>query len=134
MTIRGLTGLLSLIILGIGIYTGMRSIKSSNSQKLTYGQAVLAGFIIALTTGIITALVGLVYCNIINSGYTAYMIAESKKAMTVDGKSPAEVAAAMPALQQQWSTGGQMLQALIGQTICGTIIALILGIFIKSKK
>jgi hypothetical protein len=61
-TVRGLTGLPTLIILGIGIYTGMRSIKGSNSGKLTYGQAVLAGFIIAF----ITALVGLIYCSYIN--------------------------------------------------------------------
>jgi hypothetical protein len=132
-TIRGLTGLLSLVILSIGIYTGMRSIKMSNAGKLTYRQAVLAGFIIALTTGIITALVGLIYSNFINPGYTAYMLAESKQAMIADGKSPAEIAASMPGLQQQWTTGGQMVQALVGQTVCGTVIALVMGIFIKTK-
>jgi len=133
-TVRGLTGLLTLIILGIGIYTGMGSIKRSNSGKLTYGQAVLAGFIIALTTGIITALAGLIYCNSINPGYAVYMLAESKKAMIADGKSPAEIAASMPGLQRQWTTGGQMVQALVGQTVCGTVIALVMGLFLKTKK
>jgi hypothetical protein len=133
-TIRGLTGLLTLVILGIGIYTGMRSIKRSNAGKLTYGQALLAGFIIALTTGIITALTGFIYCNYLNPGYAAYMLSESTKEMAADGKSPAEIAAGMPGLKQQWSTGGQMMQALVGQTVCGTVITLILGLFIKSKK
>lgn len=133
-TLRGLTGLLTLVILGIGIYTGMRRIKKSNSGKLTYGQAVLAGFIIALVTGVITALISLFYCTMINPGYTAYMIAESKKAMSADGKNMAEITAATPVLEQQWSNAGQMIQALIGQTVCGTVIALILGIFIKTKK
>lgn len=133
-TIRGLTGLLTLVILGIGIYTGMESIKRSNSGKLTYGQALLAGFIIALTTGIITAIVGFIYCNYLNPGYAAYMLAESKKALVAEGKSPAEIAANMTSLQQQWTTGGQMLQALVGQTVCGTVISLVMGLFIKSKK
>ncbi|MBB6108772.1 Protein of unknown function [Mucilaginibacter lappiensis] len=133
-TIRGLTGLLALIILGIGIYTGMQSVKRSNSGKLTFGKALLAGFIIALTTGIITVLVGFIYCDYINPGYAAYMLSESKKAMIADGKSSAEIAASMPGLRQQWTTGGQMLQALVGQTVCGTVIALIMALFVKSKK
>jgi hypothetical protein len=133
MTIRGLTGLLTLIILGIGIYTGMQSIKRSNGGKLTYGKALLSGFIIASTTSVITAFVGLIYCNYINPGYTAYMIAESKQMMIADGKSPAVIAAGMPVLQKQWTTGAQMLQALIGQTVRGTVIALVMGIFLRTK-
>jgi hypothetical protein len=133
-TIRGLTGLLTLVILGIGIYTGMQNIKRSNGGKLTYGQALSAGFIISLITGIITALVGLIYFNYINPGYTAYMVSESKKAMVADGKSPVEIAVSMPALEQQWTTGGQMLQALIGQTVCGTGIALVMAIFLRTKR
>jgi hypothetical protein len=133
-TIRGLTGLLGLVIPGIGIYTGMRSIKRQNAGTLTYGQALLAGFIIALTTGIIVALADFIYCNYINQGYAGYMLSESVKGMADDGKSPAEIAASVPGLKQQWSTGGQMMQALVGQTVCGTVISLILGLFIKSKK
>jgi hypothetical protein len=133
-TLRGLTGLLTLVILAVGIYTGMRSVKRNNSGKLSYGHAMLTGFIIALITGIITALAGLIYCQYINPGYGAYMLSESIKEMTADGKSPAEIAAGLPGLKQQWSTGGQMMQALMGQTACGTVISLILGLFIKSKK
>jgi len=132
-TIRGLTGLLSLVIVGIGIYSGMRSIKRHHNGKLTFGQALLAGFVIALTTGIITALVGWIYC-LIDPGYAAYMLSESTKEMAAAGKSPAEIATSMPGLKQQWSTGGQMVQALVGQTVSGTVIALVMGIFVKTKK
>ena len=133
-TLRGLTGLLTLVILGIGIYVGMRSIKTANESKLAYGQAVFSGFIIALVTGIITAVVSAIYCSIIDPDYTAYMIGETQKAMLSSGKSQAEITAAAPVLQQQWSTGGQVIQALIGQTVCGTVIALIMAIFLKTKK
>jgi len=133
-TIRGLTGLLTLVILGIGIYTGMANFKKSNNGKLTYAHALLAGFIVAITAGIITALAGLIYCSYINPGYANYMLSESIKDMADNGKSPAEIATSLPRLKQQWSTIGQMMQALVGQTVGGTLISLILGLFIKNKK
>src|ERR1700761_3916774 len=71
-TLRGLTGLLTLVILGIGIYVGMQRIKTLNSGMLTYGQAVFTGIMIALVTGIITALVSVVYCRLIDPNYSAY--------------------------------------------------------------
>jgi hypothetical protein len=133
-TVRGITGLLTLIILGIGIYAGILGIKKSNGGKLTYGQALLAGFTIALTTGIIMALFGWIYCSYLNPGYAAYMISESQKTLLADGKSQAEVSASLPALQKQWTAGAQMVQALVGQTVLGTVIALVMGQFMKSKK
>jgi hypothetical protein len=132
--ISWLTGLLTLVILGIGIYTGMHSIKKSNAGQLTYGQAFLAGFIIVLTAGLTVALASLVYRNAINPDYAADMVAESKKAMAADGKTPADIAAATPSLQEQWRGGRLMMHFLIGLTVCGTATALIMGIFIKSKK
>jgi hypothetical protein len=132
--IRWLTGLLTLVILGIGIYTGMRSIKKSNAGQLTYGQAFLAGFIIVLTAGLTVALASLVYRNVINPGYAAGMVAESKKAMAADGKSPADIAAATASLEEQWSGGRLMVHFLIVLTVFGTATTLVMGIFMKSKK
>ena len=132
-TLRGLTGLLTLVILGIGIYIGMNRIKAASGGTLTYGQAVFIGFIIALVTAVITAIVSFIYCTAIDPAYTAYMVEETQKAMLASGKSAAEVTAATPALQQQWSTGGQVIQALIGQTVCGTVIALVMASLLKQK-
>ncbi len=134
ITLRGLTGLLSIVILAIGIYTGMKSVKRNNGGKLTYGQAIFAGLIIGLITGIISALVGFTYVHFINPGYAAYMISESRKIMLADGKGPAQIAAGTADLQKQMTTGMQALQALIGQTVSGTILSLIIGVFVKSKK
>ena len=133
-TMRWSTGLLTLVRLGIGIYTGMCSVKKNNAGKLTYGQAFLTGLIIVLTAGLTIALASFVYRNAINPGYVADMVAESKKAMAADGKSPADIAAATPVLEQQWNAGRQVVQSLISITVFGTATALIMGIFIKSKK
>ncbi len=133
VTLRGLTGLLTIIILAIGVYTGMISVKRHNSGILTYGQAVLAGVTIAITTAVITAVASFIYCTLINPGYAAYMVAESQRVMVADGKSPAEIATATAGLQKQMTTGMQVLQSLVGQTVSGTVLSLITGAFVKSK-
>jgi hypothetical protein len=134
VSLRGIIGLFTLIILGIGIYSGMQSIKRSNGGKLTYGHAVAAGLLIGLTTGIIMAILGLIYTTLINPGYTAYMLAENKTAMLAEGKSAQEIATTQANLQMQYTAPMQIFQALVGQTVSGTVIALIMAIFVKSGK
>jgi len=132
--IRGIIGLVSLIILGIGIYMGMQSVKRANHGQLSYGQALLTGFLIALTVGIIMAVLGLIYTVAINPGYAGHMVAEGKKAVLANGESPEDIAKGIAGLQKQFAPSMQVIQALSGQTAAGTIISLIMGIFVKSKK
>lgn len=132
--IRGICGLLTLIILATGIYTGMQSVKRLNSGSLTYGQAIVAGIVIAVTTGIITAFLGFIYCEYINPGYAAYMVAEGKKAMIAEGQDAATMAANITNLQKEFSTPMQVFQAIVGQSVFGTVISLIMALFVRTKK
>jgi hypothetical protein len=129
---RGIIGLLSLIILGVGIYTGMQAVKSASS-RLSYGRAVAVGFLIGLTTGIIMSVIGFIYTNYINPEYVPYMVAEAKKALMADGKDSQQIAIGLNGLKQQLSPAGQIFQAMVGQTAAGTVIALIMGTFIRTK-
>ena len=133
-TLRGLIGLLALIILGIGIYAGMQSIKKANQGRFSYGQALLTGFLIALTVGLVMAVLGLIYTSMINPGYADYMVAEGKRAMLSEGKSPEDIAKGVADLHTQFAPSMQVIQALAGQTAAGTVISLIMGIFVKTKK
>ena len=112
---------------------GMTAVKSTNG-RLSYRQAVAVGFLIGLTTGIIMSVIGFIYTNYINPGYIDYMLAEAKKAMIAGGKDPQEIADKIAALKQQLSPAVQILQAMAGQTIAGTVVALVMGIFIRTKK
>ena len=132
-TIRWLTGLLTIVILAIGIYAGMQSLKRANGGKLKYSRALAAGVLIGLTVGIIMAILGFIYTRYINPGYTDYMVGEGTKALIADGKSPAEIAAGIADLHKQFSPGTQIMQALVAQTGMGTIISLILGAFVRTK-
>jgi hypothetical protein len=133
-SIRGVIGLLTLIILGIGIYMGMQSVKRANQGQLSYGQALLSGFLVALTVGIIMAALGLAYTCIINPGYAEHMVAEGKKALLVNDRSAGDIATGVVNLQKEFTPSMQVTQALVGQTVAGTVMSLIMGIFVKSKK
>lgn len=132
-TIRWLTGLLTLVILAIGIYAGMQNVKKTNGGRLSYGRALACGVLIGLTVGVIMAILGYIYTQYINPGYQAYMVAEGMKTLIAEGKNPAEIAAGVSDLQKQFSPGIQVMQALVAQTMVGTIISLIMGAFVRTK-
>jgi hypothetical protein len=133
-TLRGLTGLLTIVILGVGVYAGLRSIKRANGGKLAYGQAVLTGLLIGLTTGVIMSVAGFIYTQFINPGYIAYMLSERKNAMLAEGRSQQDISQGMAQLKMQLSPAAQVLQALVAQTAGGTVIAAIIGLFVRTKK
>ena len=80
------------------------------------------------------AVLGLVYTSVINPGYAAHMVAEGKKALLANDKSSGDIATGVADLQKQFAPTMQVIQALVGQTAAGTVISLIMGIFVKSKK
>jgi len=133
-SIRGFVGLLTLIILGIGIYAGMQSVKRAKQGQLTYGHALLAGFVIAITAGVIMAVLGLIYTTVINPGYNVYMVTEGKKALLAEGGSPGDIAKGLADLQKQFAPSTQAIQALAGQTVAGTLIAFVMAAFTRTKK
>ena len=134
MTIRGITGLIMLVILGVGIYSGMQAVKQENKGLLNYKDAIIAGILIAFITGVITAVCTFVYCEYINKGFAAYMLSESKKIMIKEEQPPDVVVQNLSGLQKQLTTTAQVMQAFVGQFASGIIISLILSLFTRTKK
>jgi len=133
-TIRGISGLVTILIQGVGIYFSMSGTKTVQSGSLSYGAAFKAGFTVAVITALITAFCALVFCTVINPGYSDYMINEAHKDLAASGESVKQIAQDMVAVRWEFSVGGQVTAALVAQTFIGTIITLILGIFMKSKR
>jgi hypothetical protein len=111
----------------------MRGTKTAQNGVLTYGGAFKAGFTVAILTAIITAFCGFIFCTVIDPGYSDYMVNEAHKAMVASGESPKQIAHDMVGVRWEFSTGGQVMAALIAQSVVGTIISLIMAIFIRSK-
>src|SRR5882672_7608346 len=60
--IRSYSGLFSLIILAMGIYLGLKQARTRNENRLTYGQAVKTGILIASVTAVLVAAFTWLYC------------------------------------------------------------------------
>jgi hypothetical protein len=132
-SIKGISGLITVLILAIGIYLSMKSVKIRQQGTLTYGQAIKAGITVAIITALITAFFSFIYCTVINPGYQEYMINEAKKAMLAKGESQRDIAQHLVSVQREFSTIAQVLMALIAQSVVGTIISSIMALFIKTK-
>lgn len=134
MTIRGVTGLLSLIILGVGIYYGMQSVKKLNGGALSYGAAIKTGLFISVITGIITAAFTFIYCQYIDKDFAGHIISESIALLIAEHASAEEISRTINDITRQLSTSMQVMQALVGQPVSGLILSLIIGAFVKTKK
>ena len=132
-TIRGIGGLLSIPVQAIGIYLAMQNVKQI-SGSLTYGQALKTGLIVAVTIAVTVAIFSFLYTTVINPGYTEFMVHDAQKAMIAKGESQQDIGQASVAVRREFSAGMQVMQALAGQFVTGTIMSLIIGLFIKTKK
>jgi hypothetical protein len=54
--------------------------------------------------------------------------------MIAKGESQQDIGQALVAVRKEFSAGMQVIEALVGQFVTGTIMSLIIGIFIKTKK
>jgi hypothetical protein len=133
-TIRGISGLLTILIQAIGIYFSMMATKKAQNGLITYGQAFKAGLMVAIITALITACCGLIYCTIVNPGYADYMVNEARKAMIASGKSAKQIEQDLVGVKWEFSAIGQVIQALVAQSVVGTLISLAMSAFIKNKK
>ena len=132
-TIQGVGGLLSIPIQAIGIYIAMQNFKKINGW-LTYGQAVKTGIMVAITIAIIVAVFSFLYCKVLNPGFADFMLKDAQKAMLASGKTQEQILKSSEAMSAQFSAGSQVFMALVGQFVVGTIISLIIGLFVKKQK
>jgi hypothetical protein len=132
--LRAYSGLFGVVVLIVGIYAGMKAVKQQNDGILTYKQAATTGIGISVITAVIAGTFAFIYCTLINPGYTDYMVQDAQKALAAAHTSPDETNRQLGLARMQFSTTSQVLQALIGQSVVGSVCSLIIGIFTKTKK
>ena len=131
---RTLAGLLSIIVLILGIYFGLREAKSKNQNTLTFKMSLIIGIKISLVTAFLVSIFSFFYCTIINPNFAVFMVNEAEKSLMASGLPPQEMSIKLAHIKSEYSTSMQVIQALIGQTFVGTIASCIIGFFIKTKK
>lgn len=131
--IRSYSGLFSILILVVGIYLGIRQARLRAGGVLTYGQAVKTGVLVACVTGVLVAFFSWLYCAVINPGYADFMVQDTGRALAAAGKTPEEIGRRLVDVRKEFSTGMQVVQALVGQVVVGSIAALIVGAFMRTR-
>jgi hypothetical protein len=121
--IRSVSGILSLIILLAGIYKGM---KDDNRIKTGIG--------ISLITAVILSLFTFFYCTLINPGYAGFMVDQTRQSMAAAGKSSIEINSRLNSVRKEFSTGAQVMMALISQLVIGTIASCIFYYILRKHK
>jgi len=132
--IRAYSGLFGVVVLITGIYAGMKAVKRQNAGILTYRQAVTTGIGISVITAFMAGIFAFIYCTVINPGYTDYMVKDAQEALVAAHKSTGEINQQLARARMQFSTTSQVLQALVGQSVVGSVCSLIVGIFTKTRK
>ncbi|HTI07149.1 MAG TPA: DUF4199 domain-containing protein [Puia sp.] len=132
--IRSYSGLFSIVILVVGIYFGMKQAKIKGGGVLSYGQAVKTGVLIAGVAAVVAACFSWLYCSVINPGYADFMVKDSSRALAAAGSTPQEISQRLEGVRREFSTGIQVMEALVGQSVVGTLVSLILGAFVRTRK
>lgn len=132
--LRAYSGLLGIVILAVGIWLGMKNARRQNNFQLTYGQAIKTGIFMSLIAAVIVSCFSFLYCTIINPGYTDFMVKETGRSLTESHYTTEQINRQLQSARDFFSTRSQVLQALVGQSVAGTICSLIMGIFMRTKK
>ncbi|HMH32782.1 MAG TPA: DUF4199 domain-containing protein [Puia sp.] len=132
--IRAYSGLIGIILLIIGIYFRITTLKKKNRNQISFAQAVKTGAFISIISALIGGFFAFIYCTVINPGYAAYMVKDAETALAATQNTPAEISRQLVEVRNRYSTSTQVLQALIAQSVMGTLGSLIIAAFVKTKK
>ena len=101
--------------------------------NITYGQSVGAGVIICFYAAIISAIFGYILYNVIDVGLIDKQLAFAEETMMQRGAPQAAIDAAMAIQRKLMKPGIMALMGILGNLFWGTIISLVVSIFIKKE-
>lgn len=127
-------GFLSLVILAIGVYYGIKS-KRDNEQfgYIDYSDALWSGFIISLWVGAITGIFSYFYSKNINPDLANAIIKEKQELMSKINVSPEKIAKRILWLKKEYSPKGQMILSFGASAILGLVFSVIFSVFLHRK-
>ena len=129
------TGLVSLVLTVLGIFFGMRAYRQYSRQGImSYWQGVLAGVLISVFAGLITAAFTFVYLQYINPGFVDILVELKRRNLMQQGASEVQVQSNAIVNREIYQPLPQALLALGGYVAAGCLLSLIAAGFLKSRK
>ena len=131
-----LLGWLGMVILIIGLILSIKEAKKDaleESKAFGYGGAFKAGFLTTVFIALGSLVFTYIYFAFINTDMADYVIAQQQQEMIEQGQPDEVIEQVEGATRTMMQPGIQAVIGLFGSLLMGTILSLILAIFLKQK-
>jgi uncharacterized membrane protein (DUF485 family) len=133
--VGGYTGFAALLFTILGIYFGIRSYRNRvMAGKINFWQGVLAGVVISVFAGLITAVFTFVYFRYINPGFVDFMVNIKREALEQQGASDVQIQSSEIITRESLQPLTQALRAFGGYLAAGSLFSLIIAGLLKTKR
>lgn len=123
------------IILFAGIFLGTKAWRDNEKEGfITYGNALGAGVLIALVSGIVIGVFMMVYVTVINTGFIDQILEASEKSMRENNQPEDQIEMAMEWTRKFTTPIWITLFSVIGNVFLGFLISLITAAILQKKK
>jgi putative Mn2+ efflux pump MntP len=123
---------LAFIIMIVVLYLGIKAVREEKpGQYLTYGQAVGAGTVISVISGLISGVYAFIHFKFINTSFADYQMEIIRGQWANAGMSEAQMEQAEGFTRMFLGPTIQLITTPIAVTLTGLVISLILAIFLK---
>jgi hypothetical protein len=128
------TMILNFVVLVLCIALGTRWYREQHlGSKISYGQAVVAGIVISVATGIIYAIYNVVSISFFYPHFLEDMVRAGTARIQASGASPAEQIEMIDTLKSTATIPIIAVGNLIRLSIIGSVLSLIISIFLKKR-
>jgi len=118
----------AMIIEIAGLIWGLRK---TAAQGRSYGGQILAGTMIAIVAGVIIIATSLLFTTVVFPNYFSDIEQAYRTSLQQQGKTDAEIAAALQASAASATPMAQAMSGFIGTLITGIVASAIIGIFVR---
>ena len=128
-------GFAALIFTILGIYFGVRAYRQHDmADEMNYWQGVLAGVVLSVFAGIITAAFTYLYFAHINPGFVEYMVDLNRQTLVQHGATDVQVQSNAIVTRELYQPIPQALRTLGGYVATGSLFSLIIAGILKTRR
>lgn len=141
--VMGFTGLYKDPVLGNGLFIGVAivievagliwGLRKTAAMGRAYGGQILAGTMMAIIAGVIIIAASLVFTTVVFPNYFSDVERAYREALQRQGKTEAEIAAAIQSSAASATPMAQAMSGFIGTLVTGIIASAIIGLFIRRR-
>ncbi|GEO06504.1 hypothetical protein AAE02nite_41680 [Adhaeribacter aerolatus] len=129
------TGFAALLFTILGIYFGIRAYRNHDrAGRINFWQGVLAGVVISIFAGVITAAFTFVYLQYINPGFVDFMVNLKRQTLEQQGATEVQIQSNEMVTREIFQPLPQALRSFGGYLAAGSLFSLIMAGLLKTKR